>query len=165
MKLWEKNRPAAHLQLANFIWPARSEPTVASFISHIMFEQLKNSLAMDPRCICSVEFDLALFNNETVFSLVTCKEFIHKQSRTCWWDDKISEDASLFDITLSKHIFMPLTRINSKAVLLLRDKPLQPADPMSGARLFSRWKTLQRGCLHSSSAPWSTRRSKHRIIE
>lgn len=124
------------MQLVNSTWTAKSNSTAVSFISHNMFEQQKNSLARDPRCICSVEFNLALFSNKNVFSLLTCKESIHNQSRTCWWNDKISKDASLLGITLSKHVFMLLTLINSTQAVLLRAKPSLPAVPMSETGCF-----------------------------
>lgn len=106
------------------------------FHSHNIFEQQKNSLARDPRCICSIKFDLALFNNKNVFSLLTCKESLHNQSRTCWWNHKISKDALLLGITLCKHIFMALTLMNSSQAVLLRAKPSLPAVPMSETGWF-----------------------------
>lgn len=63
MKFGEKKCPAVHLQLVNFTLTDRSNSSTASFVSHNMSEQLENSLPTDPRCICSVEFDLAPINN------------------------------------------------------------------------------------------------------
>lgn len=120
------------LWLVNCAWAAMSN---RSFI-HITFEQQKKSLARDPIYVCSIKFDLALFNNKNVFSLLTGKESINNQSRTCWWNHKTSKDASLLGITLCKHIFVPLTVINPTQAVLLRAKPSLPAVPMSETACF-----------------------------